>query len=344
MTGSARNRPWRRLAAFGVALALPALTLAAAPAATAAPTPPAVQVTKPVPVRPVQPNKARIVPMPAWHAPAAVWPAAGSATVALPAAGSASAGRLPVRVSLAAPAAGVTPAIAQARRGGRDDHSGAGPADSVNAVPAGGRERGRQGRAADRRAPAGGPPGAGPGELGLLLVRVRLRRRLRRPAAAGGASSVRADDAGGCGMPWPEAAGIGQRRAHRAARRGHRVLPAPGQARRGRLRPWRGARGDARRRGRRGDYAATPLSEEGKWARAGRPARSRTRTRSGPAGSRRPGAECHARLRLAGSRRADFLDQQPGIMDRGRMGLQPRATSSGTTSRARPSRPGRRTG
>jgi hypothetical protein len=49
-------------------------------------------------VRPVQPNKARTVAMPAWHAPASSWPAAGTATVALPASGLAGAGRLPVRI------------------------------------------------------------------------------------------------------------------------------------------------------------------------------------------------------------------------------------------------------
>jgi RHS repeat-associated protein len=112
MTNSSRNRSRRRVGVLGMGLAVPALILVAAPAALAAAAPPpAVPATKPVPVHPVQPNKARVVPMPAWHAPATSWPAAGAATVALPASGLAGAGRLPVRVGPAAAAVGVTPAI-----------------------------------------------------------------------------------------------------------------------------------------------------------------------------------------------------------------------------------------
>jgi RHS repeat-associated protein len=113
MTHSHRNRFRRRLVALSLGLAVPTLTLVGVPAARAATAPPpAVQASKPVPVHAVQPNKARVVSMPAWHAPATSWPAAGTATVALPASGLAAAGKLPVRVGPAT-ASGVTPAVAR---------------------------------------------------------------------------------------------------------------------------------------------------------------------------------------------------------------------------------------
>ena len=137
MTDSSRNRSRRRLAVLSAGLAVPALILVAAPAAVAAiAPPPAVRAITPVPVRLVQPNKARVVPMPASHAPASSWPAAGTATVALPGSGLASAGRLPVRIGPAAASAVATPAIAPSAVAGAAGVTPATVAAAVNGTAA----------------------------------------------------------------------------------------------------------------------------------------------------------------------------------------------------------------
>lgn len=73
MVHSSRSRPATRRVALGVATVIPMLAGMAVAGCTAGVTvslPAAAAAPKPVPVYPVKPNKARVVPMTAWHPPA----------------------------------------------------------------------------------------------------------------------------------------------------------------------------------------------------------------------------------------------------------------------------------
>ena len=275
-------------------LAVPALLLVAAPAALAAMAPPpTVQASKPVPVRPVQPNKARTVPMPAWHAPAPSWPAAGTATIALPASGSASAGRLPVRIGPAATAvvtpATVTSAVARTASVTAATVEAALDGTAVP-VPSGVTVSMRSQQAAAAAGVKGvlftvrGADGAGG------RVRLSLDDGSFAYAYGGGyAARLRLVELPGCALTTPQDPAcrvqtpLGSSDDVRTGQLAADVtVPAATTAElaAGASAPEVVLAATASTSGSGGDYTATPLSEAGTWRRPGRAARSPTRTRS----------------------------------------------------------------
>ena len=71
-----------------------------------------------------------------------------------------------------------------------------------------------------------------------------------------------------------------------------------------------------------GDFSATPLSEAGTWAEGGAERRVHVLVPDQrAAGARRPGPAGQPGLQLPGRGRADVVDEQPGVVDRRRLGL-----------------------